>query len=125
MAKKKISLTEQETQMIERLRSSPRLRKRFEAILELSDSEQGVVKTADEIEAMLIEEIRGFVANTTMEQWALGAEKRIGRNTKKSSGSYCANGQPVVCLRADRDRGEDMAHCGQELWSGCSPCASR
>ena len=90
MAKKKISLTEQETQMIERLRSSPRLRKRFEAILELSDSEQGVVKTADEIEAMLIEEIRGL-GHTTMEQWALGAEKRIGTKHKESHpGSYCA-----------------------------------
>ena len=48
MAKKKISLTEQETQMMERLRSSPRLRKRFEAILDPSDSEQGVVETAVE-----------------------------------------------------------------------------
>jgi len=90
MAKKKISLTEQETQMIERLRSSPGLKKRFEAILELSESERGVVKTADEIEAMLIEEIRGL-GHTTMEQWALGAEKRIGKEHKESHPeSYCA-----------------------------------
>ena len=44
MAKKKISLSEQETQMIERLRSRPALSKRFEAILDLSESEQGAVK---------------------------------------------------------------------------------
>ena len=90
MAKKKISLTEQETQMIERLRRRPALSKRFEAILELSDSEQGPVKTADEIEALLIEEIRRL-GHTTMEQWAVGAESRIGQEHKESHpGSYCA-----------------------------------
>lgn len=117
MAKKKISLTEQETQMIERLRSSPRLRKRFEAILELSDSEQGVVKTADEIEAMLIEEIRGL-GHTTMEQWAVGAENRIGKEYKESHPGATTQKKTtelVVCIRADRNRGKDMAHCDQQL----------
>ncbi|MGB9277928.1 MAG: hypothetical protein WCC08_22125 [Terrimicrobiaceae bacterium] len=90
MAKKNISLTEQEIQMIERLRGRPALSKRFEAILDLSESEQGAVKTADEIEALLIEEIRRL-GHTTMEQWAVGAEKRIGKEYKESHpGSYCA-----------------------------------
>jgi hypothetical protein len=90
MAKKKITLSERETQMIERLRGRPALSKRFEAILDLSDSEQGAVKTADEIEALLIEEIRRL-GHTTMEQWAVGAEKRIGKEHQESHpGSYCA-----------------------------------
>ena len=89
MAKKKISLSEQETQMIERLRSRPALSKRFEAILDLSESEQGAVKTADEIEALLLEEIRRL-GHTTMEQWAVGADNRIGKEYKESHPGYYA-----------------------------------
>ena len=103
--------------MIERLRGHPALSKRFEAILDLSDSEQGAVKTADEIEALLIEEIRRL-GHTTMEQWGVGAENRIGKEHKESHpGSCCAKktAELVVCIRADRNRGEDMAHCDQQL----------
>jgi hypothetical protein len=56
----------------------------------LSNSEQGAVKTADEIEALLREEIRRL-GHTTVEQWAVGAENRIGKEYKESHpGSYCA-----------------------------------
>ncbi len=86
MAKKKISLTEQETQMIERLRGRPALSKRFEAILDLSDSEQGAVKTADEIEALPREEIRRL-GHTTMEpmgRWGREADwKGIQRESSR------------------------------------------
>ena len=40
------------------------------------------MKTADEIEALLLEEIRRL-GHTTMEQWAVGAEKRIGKEYKR------------------------------------------
>ncbi len=102
MAKKKISLSQQETQMIQRLRSRPALSKRFEAILYLSESEQGAVKTADEIEALLLEEIRRL-GHTTMEQWAVGAEKRIGKEYKEShpgATTQKKTAELVVCLRA-------------------------
>jgi hypothetical protein len=55
MAKKRIELSECEAKMIERMRRRPQMSKRIEAILELSLSEEGEVKTADEIERMLIE----------------------------------------------------------------------
>ena len=117
MAKKNISLTEQEIQMIERLRGRPALSKRFEAILDLSESEQGAVKTADEIEALLIEEIRRL-GHTTMEQWVVGAENRIGKEYKEShpgATTQKKTAELVVCIRADRNRGKDMAHCDQQL----------
>lgn len=103
--------------MIERLRSRPALSKRFEAILDLSDSEQGVVKTADEIEALLIEEIRGL-GHTTMEQWAVRAENRIGKEYQENHPGATTpkkTTELVVCIRADRNRGKDMAHCDQQL----------
>lgn len=90
MAKKKTSLNEKEIRLVEKLRQRPALLERFEAILELSESEEGPVKTADEVEALLIEEVRRL-GHTTMEEWAKESESRIGREHKESHpGSYNA-----------------------------------
>jgi hypothetical protein len=71
------SLSTQELQMIERLREHPDLLERFQTILEISANADGSVKSADEVEALLIEEMRRL-GNATMGDWATSAEKRLG-----------------------------------------------
>ena len=82
MAKKNISLSEQEIQMIERLRGRPALSKRFEAILDLCESEQGAVKTADEIEALLREK-SGVWDTRPWSNGPLEPRTGLGRNTRR------------------------------------------
>ena len=55
MAKKKVKLTDLEEKFIESIRERPQMRERFEAILAMSLSSEGEIKTADEIEAALID----------------------------------------------------------------------
>lgn len=70
--------TERETQMLQRLRRRPDLWTRFEAILALTEVEDGTLRTADEVEALLIEEVRRL-GSETMHGWAAQAEERTAR----------------------------------------------
>ena len=70
-------LSAQEEQLIERLRGHPELMERFQSILEISANADGPVKSADEVEGLLIEEMRRL-GNATMGDWATSAEKRLG-----------------------------------------------
>jgi hypothetical protein len=70
------TLSAQELQMIERLREHPELMERFQSILEISANADGPVKSADEVEELLIEEMRRL-GNVTMGDWATSAEKRL------------------------------------------------
>jgi len=87
---KKISppkkLSAQELQLIERLREHPDLMERFPNILEISANAEGPVKSADEVEGLLIEEMRRL-GNTTMGDWAVSAEKRLGEQLKQTEAS--------------------------------------
>lgn len=74
-------LTEQELQFLEQLRQHPELMARFESILKLASSSEGPLKTADEVEALLIEEVRRL-GHATMSQWAVGAEERVTQELK-------------------------------------------
>ena len=88
MAKKKVELSEEELGLVENLRKRPQMKERIKAILELSVSEEGKIKSADEIEAKLIQEVRQLGA-TTMEEWGSGAEKALGEaHQRKNPGSY-------------------------------------
>lgn len=77
MTKKNSYLSAPEEQLIERLREHPELMERFQSILEISANLEGPIKSADEVEALLIEEMRRL-GNTTMSGWAASAEKRLG-----------------------------------------------
>lgn len=89
MQKKQIPLTEEELKHITKLRRRPDLMERFASILEISDGEEGELRSADEVEALLIEEVRKL-GNTSMEGWAREAEARAGEeHRKKNPGSYC------------------------------------
>lgn len=75
-------LTEQEIRLVELLRQHPEMRARFESILNLANNTDGPLKTADEVEALLIEEVRRL-GHTTMNQWAVGAEERVSRELRE------------------------------------------
>ena len=69
-------LTDQEIRLLELLRQQPEMAARFESILNLASNAEGPLKTADEVEALLVEEVRRL-GHTTMNQWAVGAEERV------------------------------------------------
>ena len=77
MTKKNSHRNAQEEQLIQRLRQHPELMERFQRILEISAGTEGPIQSADDVEALLIEEMRRL-GNTTMRDWAAGAEKRLG-----------------------------------------------
>jgi len=70
------TLTAQELHLIEQLRQHPAIRERVQSILELAHNPDGPLKTADEVEERLIEEIRRL-GSVTMHQWATHAEARV------------------------------------------------
>jgi hypothetical protein len=70
------TLTAQETQLIQQLRQQPEMLARLQSILDLAQTADGPLKTADEIEALLIQELRQL-GRTTMSQWATQAEARV------------------------------------------------
>lgn len=80
------NLSAQELQLIERLREHPELMERFQSILEISANADGPVKSAHEVEGLLIEEMRRL-GNTTMGDWAVSAEKRLGEQLEQRDAS--------------------------------------
>jgi hypothetical protein len=70
-----------EQRFLERLRQHPELLARFESILELAHSTDGPLKTADQVEELLIEKLRQL-GNVSMNQWAQGAELRVSAELK-------------------------------------------
>jgi hypothetical protein len=85
MAEKKAvpsQLTSQELQIIAQLRQHPEMMARFQSILDITGNADGPLKTADEVEALLIQEMRR-VGNAAMNQWAVQAEERVGTELKE------------------------------------------
>jgi hypothetical protein len=70
------TLSPQEAKLIQQLRAHPELLERFQTILEIACNEDGPLKTADEVEELLIQEMRRL-GSTTMHQWANQAEERV------------------------------------------------
>lgn len=79
-------LSDQEIQLIEQLRQHPEMMARFESILGLTGNAEGPLKTADEVEELLIQEIR-LLGNTTMNCWASQAEERVAQEIKEQDAS--------------------------------------
>lgn len=70
------ALSAQEERLLSGLRQHPEIMARVQSILEIARSEEGRLKTADEVEELLVEEIRRL-GQATMSQWAVGAEERV------------------------------------------------
>lgn len=75
-----------ELKLIGRLRECPELMERFQHILEISSSADGTIKKADEIEALLIEELRRL-GKVTMESWGSGVESTLAEQLKQKDPS--------------------------------------
>ena len=83
--KNRLGRTDQRTReehLLEALRERPELLERFEAIVALTDSQEGELRSADEVEELLVEEVRRLGSHA-MHQWAQGAEERAARELRK------------------------------------------
>ncbi len=74
-------LSQAEAQLIGRLRRQPRILARVQSLLEIADSTEGVLKSADQVEERLIEELR-LLGNATLSEWATQAEERVNRELR-------------------------------------------
>jgi hypothetical protein len=74
-------LSQTEIRLIEQLRKHPEIRDRVQGILELAGNAEGPLKTADEVEELLIQEVRKL-GNATMREWATQAEERLSNEVK-------------------------------------------
>jgi hypothetical protein len=89
MKKKKAvgwALNDQEVQLIEQLRQYPEMMDRVRSILKIASQEKGPLKNADEVEELLIEEMRRL-GHATMSQWATRAEERVSTELKSQDAS--------------------------------------
>lgn len=75
------ALSTREARLVEQLRQHPEIMVRVQSILELAHNEEGPLRSADEVEEMLIQEIRQL-GHATMSQWAIGAEERVSRELR-------------------------------------------
>ena len=70
-----------EVQLIEQLRQQPEMMERLRSILALTGNAEGPLKSADEVEELLIQELRRL-GNTPLCQWATQAEARVSNELK-------------------------------------------
>jgi len=75
-----------ELQLIEQLRKYPELFDRFRTIMEITASAEGPLKKADEIEALLIEEMRQL-GHASLETWAGRAEQTLAEQLERQDAS--------------------------------------
>src|SRR5271169_276635 len=84
--KKKITVASDlkpaEARLIQQLRQHPEMMERVQSILEITGSTAGPLKTADEVEELLIQEMRQL-GNSSMSQWAKQAEQRVSKELKE------------------------------------------
>lgn len=80
------TLNAAEGQLIEQLRKHPELFERVHSILEITASAEGPIRKADEIEALLIEEMRRL-GHATLETWAGKVEQTLAEELKQKDAS--------------------------------------
>ena len=114
---KPTTLSTEELHLIEQLREHPELMDRFKTILEITTSTAGPVKRADEVEGLLIEEMRRL-GHTSMGSWGARTERRLSEQLKAKDSSAKVRKKKadmVVCLWFDQRRGARLGHGAQEL----------
>ena len=75
-------LNQAEARLLTQLREHPEMMERVQNILDLTRSAEGPLKTADEVEELLIQEMRQL-GNSSMSQWATHAEERVSKELKE------------------------------------------
>lgn len=76
-----IQMSQSEAHLIEQLRHHPEMMARIQSIIDIAYDEAGPLKTADQVEELLIQEMRRL-GNASMHQWATRAEERVNREVK-------------------------------------------
>ena len=74
--------TQSETELIKQLREHPEMMVRVQSILEITRNAEGPLKTADEVEELVVAEMRRL-GNLTLSQWAIQAEERVSNELKR------------------------------------------
>ena len=107
------NLSQSELNLIRRLRKQPKVMERVQRILDISNSGEGPLKTADEVEELLLEEMRRL-GNDTMTEWATQAETRVGQELPKQD--------PTVLKRKKKRRvgGASLARWWSKTKSGAA-----
>jgi len=103
-----------EKKLVEKLRLHPQLLEQFEAILALAESSEG---SADEVESLLIEEVRRL-GKTTIESWAIHAEEKTAQQFKADHPDARhgkKNAELVLRLRFGLGPRTGLAHGDQQL----------
>ena len=82
------TLTDDQRLLLKGLDSHPKLMVRFLSILSLAEEpdSNGTIRSADEVEALLIEEVRKL-GKEGMETWASKVDSLIGEQSKKEDPS--------------------------------------
>ena len=77
----KHQFSQQEARLMEELRQHPEIMARVQSILEIAHNKNGPLKTADDVEELLIEEMRRL-GGATLHHWAIQAEERVSTELK-------------------------------------------
>lgn len=87
MAEKNESFSKRKERLLDKLEQHPDLMDRIESILDLA-SEDGSepVRSADEVESLLVEELRKL-GNETLTNWAGNAEEKVSRDYRSKNPS--------------------------------------
>ena len=107
-------LTAQETQLIERLRQQPEMLARVQSIFDLAHAADGPLKSADEVEELLIRELREL-GRSTMNQWASWSGVVCGSSCSVRAAMTCDRHVLQVRLKKAgtawlRDHADQIAH---------------
>ena len=71
-------LSQKESDLLEQLRDHPQIMERVQNILQIASAAEGPLKTADQVEALLIQEMRRL-GSATLHEWAIQAEERVSQ----------------------------------------------
>lgn len=102
---------------IKALRLRPEMMERVQSILSIANAEIGPLKTADQIEELLIEEIRKL-GNSTMTTWAQQAHQRVAKELKTQDATVRSrkkNADLVLHFWANLSARTDLALPSQAL----------
>jgi hypothetical protein len=83
----KTQISQEERQLIERLRERPEMMARVQSILDIA-TEAGGAKTADQVEELLVEEMRKL-GNSTLREWAGQAQETMVRDLRQKDATLC------------------------------------
>jgi hypothetical protein len=75
--------TEDDLKILERIKSHPGLRERFEAILDVAENKSGELITADQAEGKAIEEIEKL-GQELLKEWALKRQEKALEKVKET-----------------------------------------